>query len=82
MEQHSDRSRLDLDSDRTAADLEGGKADFRRRRVVQADDAFVDLGNRFPDERSATVSTSVPAAPQEGQLPNHCNALAPQSEQT
>src|SRR5262249_59863099 len=31
--------------------------------------------------RSEIVSTSVPAAPQEGQLPNHCSAVAPQSEQ-
>jgi hypothetical protein len=31
---------------------------------------------------SASVSVSVPAAPHEGQLPNHCSADAPQSEQT
>ena len=31
---------------------------------------------------SAMVSVSVPAAPQEGQAPNHCSAVAPQSEQT
>ena len=31
---------------------------------------------------SARVSTSVPAAPHDGQAPNHCSALAPQSEQT
>ena len=35
---------------------------------------------RWP--RSLRVSLSVPAAPHDGQAPNHCSALAPQSEQT
>ena len=39
-------------------------------------------GMRFTPPRSATVSVSVPAAPQEGQAPNHCSAVAPQSVQT
>jgi hypothetical protein len=34
------------------------------------------------DPRSLTVSLSVPAAPHDGQEPNHCSALAPHSEQT
>jgi hypothetical protein len=37
---------------------------------------------RFTPPRSAIVSVSVPAAPQDGQAPNHCSAAAPQSEQT
>jgi hypothetical protein len=32
--------------------------------------------------RSVIVSMSVPAAPQEGHAPNHCSAVAPQSEHT
>jgi hypothetical protein len=32
--------------------------------------------------RSVIVSTSVPAAPQDGHAPNHCSAVAPQSEHT
>jgi hypothetical protein len=32
--------------------------------------------------RSVTVSLNVPAAPHDGQAPNHCSALAPHSEQT
>jgi hypothetical protein len=34
------------------------------------------------EDLSVTVSLRVPAAPQDGQAPNHCRALAPQSEQT
>ena len=37
---------------------------------------------RFVPGRSAMASVSVPAAPQEGQVPNHCSAVAPQSAQT
>jgi hypothetical protein len=37
---------------------------------------------RRTEPRSAMVSVSVPEAPQDGQLPNHCSAVAPQSEQT
>ena len=39
----------------------------------------------FPIESAmprVTVSVRVPAAPHEGQAPNHCSALAPQSAQT
>jgi hypothetical protein len=42
---------------------------------------MVDAGVFLP-VLSATVSLSVPAAPQEGHEPNHCSALAPHSEQT
>jgi hypothetical protein len=31
---------------------------------------------------SLIVSVSVPAAPHDGQAPNHCSAVAPHSEQT
>ena len=34
-----------------------------------------------PEVNAVIVSTSVPAMPQEGQLPNHCSAVAPHSEQ-
>ena len=37
---------------------------------------------RFTVPRSVTVSVKVPAAPQDGQAPNHCSAVAPQSEHT
>ena len=48
-----------------------GKRDRRRRCAVAP-----------PRRGRSTVSVSVPAAPHEGQAPNHCSAVAPHSVQT
>jgi hypothetical protein len=52
-----------------------------RLRALMSESATGLTAGRAADF-SAKVSLSVPTAAHDGQLPNHCSAVAPHSEQT